>query len=131
MFRHKESSFFGGEFTQLYIDNHLKNSHSNIIWGKCNSNKEWLSLYHPYYVPNLNLPYEYRVPYPQYQTSPWYIAPTYDINRVPTGSVPSSYTYSEDSESGEIEISRSRLGLKHVYSPVYDSVAPRQDRWSK
>ncbi|PCN44441.1 hypothetical protein B9C88_09500 [Brevibacillus laterosporus] len=48
-------------------------------------------MHRPYYVPssgpNLNLPYGYEVPYPHYQTNPWYIAPpTYDINRVPTGS---------------------------------------------
>ncbi len=85
-------------------------------------------MYYPYYVPSsgpsLNLFGEYKVPYPQYQTSSWYTTPIYDIDRIP-----SSYTYSE---SEEIEISRSRLGLNHVYSPIFDSVAPCQERgWSK
>jgi hypothetical protein len=78
-------------------------------------------MYRPYYVPssgpNLNLPYEYGIPYQQYQTSPWYTAPTYDINRVPAGSVPSGYTFDESRDKGT---PRSHLGLNDVYSPVPD-----------
>jgi hypothetical protein len=89
-------------------------------------------LYRPYYVPssgpNLNLPYEYEVPYQQYRTNPLYIAPTYDINRVLTGSVPSNYTYGESRDKGT---PRSYLGLNGVYSPVPDSVAHRQGKTGK
>lgn len=84
-------------------------------------------MYRPYNVPsfgpNPNFPYEYKVP--QYQTSPWYIAPTYDINRVPTGSVPSSYTYGEGRDKGT---PRSDRYLNNVYSPVPDSVTHHQDK---
>jgi hypothetical protein len=71
-------------------------------------------MYRPYYVPpfkpNLNLPYEYKVPSPEYQTSPWYIASTYDINRVPTGSVSSSYTYGIGRDEGSYDINRVPTG---------------------
>lgn len=86
-------------------------------------------MHRPYYVPsfgpNLNFPYEYKVPYPQYQTSPWYITPTYDINRVPTGSVPSSYTYGRGRSKGTPVSDR---GLNNVYSPVPNSVTLRPDK---
>jgi hypothetical protein len=86
-------------------------------------------MYRPYYVPsfepNLNLPYEYEVPYQQYKTSPWYIRPTYDINRVPTGSVPSSYTYSE---SRHRCTSEPYLGLNYAYSPAPDFVTHRHTK---
>ncbi|WP_045519304.1 DUF1036 domain-containing protein [Neobacillus niacini] len=78
-------------------------------------------MHRPYYVPsfrsNLNFPYEYKVPYPQYQTSPSYIAPTYDINRVPTGSVPSSYTYGKGRAKGT---PRSDQGLNQEEYTSYE-----------
>ena len=86
-------------------------------------------MFRPYYVssfgPNLNLPYEYEVPYQQYKTSPWYITPTYDINQVPTGSVPSSYTYSEGRDKCDECTSGPHLGLNYAYSPAPDFVTHR------
>lgn len=88
-------------------------------------------MYHPYYVPlfgpNMNFPYEYKVPSSQYQTSPWYIASTYDINRVPTGPVLSSYTYGKGRAKG---IPRFDWGL-NVYPSVSDSVTYYQDTKEK
>ena len=86
-------------------------------------------MYRPYNVPsfepNLNFPYEYKVPSPQYHTNPWYIAPTYDINRVPIGSVPSSYTYGKGRNKGT---PRSDRGLNNVYHSVPDFVTHHQNK---
>ena len=70
--------------------------------------------------PNLYLPYEYEVPYQQYQTSPWYLAPINDINPIT-----SRYTYGEGGDKGT---PRSFLGLNNGYSPVPDSVIYHQGR---
>lgn len=84
-------------------------------------------MFHPYYVPafgpTLYSPYEYEILYQQYRTNPWHIAPTYDINQVPTTvSVPSSYTYSEGRAKCDECTFSSHLGLNYAYSPVPDFV---------
>ncbi len=76
---------------------------------------------HPYYIPllkpNLDLHYEYNHPYQQYKTDPWYMLPTYDLNRVAnrviSESVPSNYTYGKDTNE---------QNLNYAYSPIHDSV---------
>jgi len=89
-------------------------------------------LHYPYYVPSfgptLNSTYEYDVPYQQYRTNPWHIAPTYDINQVSTESVPSSYTYSESRDKCDECTYESHLDLNYAYSPVPDFVTHRHEK---
>ncbi|MDP7981229.1 hypothetical protein [Bacillus multifaciens] len=86
-------------------------------------------MHRSYYVhssgPNLNLPYGYEIPYQHYKTNPLYIASTYDINRIPTGSVSSSYTYGGDRDKGT---SGHHQGLSDVHVSVPNSVTHRQDK---